>query len=61
MKDEEFQKLSKDVEMLLKLRILEMSEKGYSQAQLAEVLGISQSSISRLVPKVAVKKKNRSL
>ena len=33
-----------------------MFDKGYSQAQLAQVLGVSQPTISRMVPKVSAKK-----
>lgn len=42
--------------MLRKLKIMELFDKGYSQAQLAQVLGVSQPTISRMVPKVAAKK-----
>ncbi len=42
--------------MLRKLRIMELIEKGYSQAQLAQVLGVSQPTISRMVPKTSPKK-----
>jgi predicted XRE-type DNA-binding protein len=56
MTDEQVDQIQKSVEMLLKLRILEMLERGYSQAQLATVLGLSQPTISRMVPKVSPKK-----
>ena len=46
----------KELEMLRKLRIMELFDKGYSQAQLAQVLGVSQPTISRMVPKVSPKK-----
>ena len=47
----------KELEMLRKLRIFELFEKGYSQAQLAEALGVSQPTISRMLPKLSTRKK----
>jgi predicted transcriptional regulator len=38
------------------LKLLEFLDKGYSQAQLAKVLGVSQPTISRMVPNVTSKK-----
>lgn len=46
----------KELEMLRKLKLLEFLDKGYSQAQLAKALGVSQPTISRMVPNVAMKK-----
>jgi predicted transcriptional regulator len=46
----------RELEMLRKLRLLELFDKGYSQAQLAKVLGVSQPTISRMVPNVVPKK-----
>jgi predicted transcriptional regulator len=46
----------KELEMLRKLKILELFDRGFSQAQLAQVLGVSQPTISRMVPKVTPKK-----
>jgi predicted transcriptional regulator len=54
--NEQADQIIKELEMLRKLRILEMFDKGYSQAQLAKVLGVSQPTISRMVPKVSPKK-----
>lgn len=56
MTDDRLEQILKELEMLRKLRILELLEKGYSQAQLAQVLGVSQPTISRMVPKLTVKK-----
>jgi predicted transcriptional regulator len=53
---EQADQIIKELEMLRKLRILELFDKGYSQAQLARVLGVSQPTISRMVPKVTAKK-----
>jgi predicted transcriptional regulator len=46
----------KELEMIRKLKMVELLDKGYSQAQLAHVLGVSQPTISRMVPKVTPKK-----
>ncbi|WP_454643085.1 helix-turn-helix domain-containing protein [Bradyrhizobium liaoningense] len=46
----------KELEILRKLKLLEFLDKGYSQAQLAKVLGVSQPTISRMVPNVTSKK-----
>ncbi len=46
----------KELEMLRKMRFFELVDKGYSQAQLALVLGVSQPTISRMVPKILPKK-----
>jgi predicted transcriptional regulator len=56
MNDEQATAILKELEMLRKLKLLEMLDKGYSQGQLAQVLGVSQPTISRMVPKVTPKK-----
>ncbi len=56
MTNEQADQIIKELEMLRKLRILELFDKGYSQAQLARVLGLSQPTISRMVPKLSAKK-----
>ena len=56
MTNAQAEQIIKELEMLRKLRILELFDKGYSQAQLAQALGVSQPTISRMVPKVSVKK-----
>jgi DNA-binding transcriptional regulator LsrR (DeoR family) len=56
MTSEQADQIIKELEILRKLRIMEFFEKGYSQAQLAQVLGVSQPTISRMVPKIALKK-----
>lgn len=56
MTNEQADQILKELEMIRKLRILELFDKGYSQAQLAQVLGVSQPTISRMVPKVTAKK-----
>ncbi len=56
MTEEQADQILKELEMLRKLKILEFFDKGYSQAQLAQVLGVSQPTISRMVPRVSPKK-----
>jgi predicted transcriptional regulator len=56
MTNEQADQIIRELEMLRKLRILELFDKGYSQAQLAKALGVSQPTISRMVPKVSGKK-----
>lgn len=56
MTDDQLGQILKELEMLRKLRIFELLEKGYSQSQLAQVLGVSQPTISRMVPKLSLKK-----
>jgi predicted transcriptional regulator len=56
LNDETASSILKELEMLRKLKLLELLDKGYSQGQLAQVLGVSQPTISRMVPKVTPKK-----
>jgi DNA-binding transcriptional regulator LsrR (DeoR family) len=56
MTDEQADQILKELEILRKLRIMELFDKGYSQAQLAQVLGVSQPTISRMVPRLWSKK-----
>lgn len=43
--------LLRELEMLRKLSILDLADRGYSQAQIADALGVSQPTISRMFPK----------
>lgn len=56
MTEEQAAAILKELEMLRKLKLLEFLDKGYSQGQLAKVLGVSQPTISRMVPNVSLKK-----
>ncbi len=56
MNEEQAAAILKELEMLRKLKLLEFLDKGYSQGQLAKVLGVSQPTISRMVPNVTVRK-----
>jgi predicted transcriptional regulator len=59
MTNDQAEQILKELEMLRKLKILELFEKGYSQAHLAQVLGVSQPTISRMVPNISKKNKDR--
>ncbi len=56
MTDEQAEQIVKELEMIRKLKLAEMLERGYSQSQLAQILGVSQPTISRMIPKVSVKR-----
>jgi predicted transcriptional regulator len=56
MNEEQADAILRELEILRKLKLLEFLDKGYSQAQLAKVLGVSQPTISRMVPNVTTKK-----
>jgi predicted XRE-type DNA-binding protein len=56
MTEEQANTIIRELEMLRKLKIMELFDKGYSQAQLAQALGVSQPTISRMMPKVSFKK-----
>ena len=56
MTEEQTAAILKELEMLRKLKLLEFLDKGYSQGQLAKVLGVSQPTISRMVPNLSLKK-----
>lgn len=57
MNSDQAEQIIKELEMLRKLKLLELFEKGFSQTQLAEILGVSQPTISRMFPKTSKKKK----
>jgi predicted transcriptional regulator len=56
MNEDQAAAILKELEILRKLKLLEFLDKGYSQGQLAKVLGVSQPTISRMVPNITVKK-----
>lgn len=39
----------KELQMLRKLKMMELSKAGFSQGQIAEALGVSQQTVSRLM------------
>jgi predicted transcriptional regulator len=56
MTEEQAEQILKELEIIRKLKLAEMLEKGYSQSQLAQILGVSQPTISRMTPKISAKK-----
>jgi predicted transcriptional regulator len=56
MTEEQADAILKELEMLRKLKMAELFDKGHSQAQLAQILGVSQPTISRMMPKIRSKK-----
>ena len=58
MTKEQAEQILRELETLRKLKIFELSEKGYSQSQLAHVLGVSQPTISRMMPKPSARKQD---
>ena len=56
MTNEQADQILKELEMLRKLKMIELFDKGYSQTQLAQALDISQSTISRMLPTNSTKK-----
>lgn len=39
----------KELQMLRKLKMMELSKAGYSQSQIADALGVSQPTVSKLM------------
>jgi predicted transcriptional regulator len=56
MTPEQATQILKELEIIRKLKLAEMLEKGYSQSQLAQILGVSQPTISRMVPKISARR-----
>jgi len=57
MTEEQADQILGELVMLRKLAMQEFLDKGYSQAQLAKVLGVSQPTISRMLPKINPRRK----
>lgn len=56
MNNEQMNRILKEREMLRKPKMIQLFDRGYSQAQLAQALGVSQPTISRMMPKVSTQK-----
>ena len=56
MTEQHAEAILKELEFLRKLKVFELIEMGYSQSQLAQILGVSQPTISRMMPKMISKK-----
>jgi len=57
MTNEQANQILRELEMLRKLKMLELVEKGFSQSQIADALGVSQPTVSRMFPRKDKKKK----
>lgn len=55
MRDDFAESILMELEMLRKLKMIELLDAGYSQSKLAAALGVSQSTISRML-KPSIKK-----
>lgn len=49
MRDDLAEQILAELQMLRKLRMIELMENGYSQSKLASSLGVSQPTISRMM------------
>lgn len=47
--DETFKKILAELEMIWKIKMIELAERGYSQSKIGAALGISQASVSRMM------------
>jgi predicted XRE-type DNA-binding protein len=57
--EEQANQIIAELEALKKLHLLSLMERGFSQQQLATALGVSQPTISRMVPATALGKDKR--
>jgi transposase len=57
MTHEQAEQILKELEVLRKLQIFSLFDKGYSQRDVAQLLGLSQPTISRMFPRLPTKKK----
>ncbi len=55
---DQIEKIVRELELLRRLAILGLSDKGFSQADIADALGVSQPTISRMFPKGIPKRKD---
>jgi predicted transcriptional regulator len=47
--DETLRKILTELEMIRKIKMIELMERGYSQSKLGNALGMSQATISRMM------------
>lgn len=47
--EELLQRIHAELEMIRKIKMIELIERGYSQARLGAALGISQATVSRMM------------
>lgn len=49
MMDDTLKKILSELEMIRKIKMIELAERGYSQSKLGAALGISQTTVSRMM------------
>lgn len=49
MMEDTLKKVLSELEMIRKIKMIELMEKGYSQAKLGNALGMSQATVSRMM------------
>ncbi len=47
--DDTLKKILSELEMIRKIKMIELMERGYSQSKLGSALGISQATVSRMM------------
>jgi predicted transcriptional regulator len=47
--DDTLKKILSELEMIRKIKMIELAERGYSQSKLGSALGISQATVSRMM------------
>lgn len=47
--DETLKKILAELEMIRKIKMIELAERGYSQSKIGSALGISQATVSRMM------------
>jgi predicted transcriptional regulator len=47
--DDTLKKILGELEMIRKIKMIELAERGYSQSKIGSALGISQASVSRMM------------
>lgn len=57
MSEEQAERIIAELESLKKLQMLSLMDRGFSQQQLALALGVSQPTVSRMLPTAALRDK----
>lgn len=58
--EDDLKKILAELEMLRKIKMIELLERGYSQAKLGAALGISQATVSRLMASKAKQSRGKA-
>jgi|CXWL01.1.fsa_nt_gi predicted transcriptional regulator len=49
MMEDALKKILSELEMIRKIKMIELAERGYSQSKLGNALGLSQATVSRMM------------